>query len=648
MLTTSERYRTVLEQNIRLHRTEAYFYDATHPENFNVFEQARLKRELRRLAGAIGPGRPVLDIASGTGNIARHLEKMGVPVVACDLSPEMLHENPARHRVLCDVTRLPFRSGSFAAVTSYSVFHHLPDPCQALEEVARVSAEDGVLYLDHDHFLPHRVKALGHYPFTATDLLGWGLWLLAHPRHLRRLWQYARWGRRRHLRNISGLDKAEDHQRVDTPAMVTTLERAGFRVELFRHRGGSALRARRGAWRVAHLGTGLWPVEAGAARSVENTIYELSRHLAGAGCQVDVVDIRPGRQRRGPHRGRFTGLRALPLGGTSPASFLLRALVFSVQALPALRRLAGQGIEIVHAHSQFPAAAALLARRLFRAGYRVAYTAHSPYLLAPPTLSNRLAHLLLEGWVLRRVDLVFAQTRSFGHGLARRFHLPPGKVIPVYAGVDIEKIDGYRAASPPATARQTPCLLYPAIISPRKNQLALVEAMPAVLREFPDARLTLPGATDDPAYRQRLQERVARLGLDGRVEMPGHLPQEALYQLYTRASLLVFPSLQESQGVVLLEAMAFGLPVLASDIGPVADVAAEMEGAIRLVDAGHPGRLAGGIITLLRDEAARRRLAATGRRLVEQRFTWQRAAADTLKAYHNITRQRPTNHPSEV
>jgi len=238
-------HRTVLEHNIRLHETEAYFYNATHPENFNVFEQRRLKREVRKLSTEVEPSLPVLDLASGTGNVSDRLREAGLSPVACDLSPDMLRENCAEHKVRCDVTRLPFKDSSFGAVTAYSVFHHLPDPASAVEEIGRVAAPQCVLYFDHDRFLPREEGTLGNYPFTVSDLLGWLLWLALHPRYIKRLFQYALWGRKAHLRNIRGLDQAESHERTNPEELVRILEREGFRVNLGRHRGGSFLKAYR-------------------------------------------------------------------------------------------------------------------------------------------------------------------------------------------------------------------------------------------------------------------------------------------------------------------------------------------------------------------------------------------------------------------
>lgn len=231
-------HRVVLQQNIEWHRTEAYYYAATHPQAFNVLEQRHLKQQMHELARDADPAWPVLDLASGTGNLAGHLEKLNVNVVASDLSSDMLAENTSRHRVRCDISRLPFRDGCFGAVTAYAVLHHLPDPTATMSEISRVAAEACILYFDHDRFLQASRRTLGSYPFTVTDLVGWVLWLVINPRHLKRLFQYALSGRKRHLANARGLDQVESHDRVEPAKLVRVLEKRGFRVRLVPRSGG--------------------------------------------------------------------------------------------------------------------------------------------------------------------------------------------------------------------------------------------------------------------------------------------------------------------------------------------------------------------------------------------------------------------------
>ncbi len=240
-----EQENLILEQNIRLHQVEAYFYNSIHPEDFNLWEQRRLKREIEQLSKDIDRSLPVLDLASGTGNVATHLANNQCYVIACDLSIEMLKENHAKHKIRCDISKLPFRSGCFSAITAYSVLHHLPNPSEAFNEVTRVAAPQCTLYFDHDHFFPSNRRTIGHYDFTFTDIIGWILWLAIRPKQLWRLAQYAFWGRKKHLENMNALLEAENHDRVSAKQLTNILESSGFIVSLTKYKNGSYLKASR-------------------------------------------------------------------------------------------------------------------------------------------------------------------------------------------------------------------------------------------------------------------------------------------------------------------------------------------------------------------------------------------------------------------
>jgi len=390
--------------------------------------------------------------------------------------------------------------------------------------------------------------------------------------------------------------------------------------------------------KIVHLATGFLPVSSNAGRSVEGTIYELTRHLASAGTDVAIVDIKLAPRTRGDTMASFHEVGSPPLRGSNQISYFLKVIWFSLRLLPVLRHLARSGnVNIIHAHSQFPTAVALLARRLFRWKVPVVYTAHNPYLLPPPSLANWLKHTLIEGWVLRRVDRVMAQTEAVGRELGRRFRISAERIEQVFAGIDLAAIDDFIKHHPRHdNGHRT--LLCPAIINPRKNQMVVVESIPDVVKAYPECRFVFAGVIDDRAYYDDIQRLVRERGLSEYVEFTGQLPLETLYQQYRDATAFVFPTLYESQGKVLIEAMAFGLPVIASRIGPIMDVANLEEGSVVLVDPNNTEELSSAIIRLLGDESTRAALSASGRKLASSRFSWSRIASDMLSVYQELTR----------
>ncbi len=146
----------------------------------------------------------------------------------------------------------------------------------------------------------------------------------------------------------------------------------------------------------------------------------------------------------------------------------------------------------------------------------------------------------------------------------------------------------------------------------------VIAALPAVLRQFPQARLVIAGDGDD---RARLERAAAQTGAGGRVEFRGETTEEALRALYAACDLFVLPSRKEGFGLVFAEAMACGKPVVAARAGGTTDVVEH--GVTGLLVSGEGDELAQAVTCLLRDPEMRARLGAAGRARVMQRFLFR-------------------------
>ncbi len=125
-------------------------------------------------------------------------------------------------------------------------------------------------------------------------------------------------------------------------------------------------------------------------------------------------------------------------------------------------------------------------------------------------------------------------------------------------------------------------------------------------------------------------------GVEDKVEFLGVVPEDVKIELYRRAKIVVVPSiLNESFGIVALEAMAAGRPVIASRVGGLEDVVVNGETGI-LVEPGSEEQLAEAIELLLGDEPYRRRLGANARRVVEERYSWD-VVLDRIVDVYNYT-----------
>jgi len=133
--------------------------------------------------------------------------------------------------------------------------------------------------------------------------------------------------------------------------------------------------------------------------------------------------------------------------------------------------------------------------------------------------------------------------------------------------------------------------------------------------------------------RGRLESLSQQCGLSDRVELPGW--RDDIYSALEALDIFVLPSLNESAGLVLLEAMACGLPVVATRVGGIPEYVAEGETGL-LVPPRDPQALAAAIESLIVDPARREALGRAGRRRVEERFTAERMVAQTVQLYRRL------------
>ena len=231
---------------------------------------------------------------------------------------------------------------------------------------------------------------------------------------------------------------------------------------------------------------------------------------------------------------------------------------------------------------------------------------------------------LARAWSARRARTVVAISEAAALELMRYMHLPARKLTVIHLGVDDTRFPA------PADAPRDGYLLWVGRSYPRKNLVRLVEAYSAL---SPDLRsshpLVLVGVEgwDDA----RLRRRVRELGLEavGHVRFAGRVPDESLPEWYRKASLFVFPSLHEAYGLPVLEALASGTPVLASDIPALREVAGD---AVDYVSPTDCQAMTAAMHRMLTSPELADQRRARGLKRVQQ-FSWRATAEATHAVY---------------
>jgi glycosyltransferase involved in cell wall biosynthesis len=212
----------------------------------------------------------------------------------------------------------------------------------------------------------------------------------------------------------------------------------------------------------------------------------------------------------------------------------------------------------------------------------------------------------LEGVHVRRVDRILATSAYSAARISESYGVPAQRIAVVPEPIDLDR---WRQAlnALPEPPRAEKAILCVAHLYPRKNVAALLAAMLRLPRE---TVLRVVGTGPELAS---LRRQAQELGLGQRVEFLGHVPFDRLVEEYRRADVFCLPSRQEAFGIVFLEAMAAGLPIVAARAAAVPEVVLDGVCGI-LVPTASPDELAQALNRLLSSAEERRRMGEAGRR----------------------------------
>jgi glycosyltransferase involved in cell wall biosynthesis len=190
----------------------------------------------------------------------------------------------------------------------------------------------------------------------------------------------------------------------------------------------------------------------------------------------------------------------------------------------------------------------------------------------------------------------------------------------------------------PSQATETPTVIFLGRLAPVKRVDILLRAWALVVDQIPAARLNIVGPDTDGLL-DGYRELVSSLGLHGAVRFSGELVDEEKFQALVNASLFVLPSENESFGMAVAEALSAGVPVILSEnVGIAGDVQAA--GAGLIVPSVEPDHWANAVVSLLKNEPARKAMSEAATRLAFERYSWDQVAVRLEHLYRRILSQR--------
>ncbi|HLA24174.1 MAG TPA: glycosyltransferase [bacterium] len=361
---------------------------------------------------------------------------------------------------------------------------------------------------------------------------------------------------------------------------------------------------------------------------VAHSLHAVTRALRADGHRVLIAAPRyPGYEDDDPDVVRFPSIRPpqerdFPLGlPYSPAAW---------------RRLEDADPDIVHSHSPFlmGAAGGRLARRRRIPLVFTHHTLYDEYVHYAPFVSRRVSAPAVRAYVrafANRCQAVVVPTRMVAsrlraQGVTARIECIPTAALDIDAGTRLDPDDARATFGIPPGR---PVIVTASRLAREKSVDLVLEAFALLRRTHQAVLVVVGGGPEEDALRARARE----LGVAGEVVFTGLLPHARALDCVAAADLFLYASQTETQGLVVLEAMALGLPVVAVDAGGIPDAVRHEETGFLM--AADPGALASQVRLLLDDPARARAMGAAGR-AASAAFTLPVVTAQLVALYESL------------
>ncbi|WP_127569969.1 glycosyltransferase family 4 protein [Paenibacillus xylaniclasticus] len=339
--------------------------------------------------------------------------------------------------------------------------------------------------------------------------------------------------------------------------------------------------------------------------SVENCIYQIAKHASNEH-QITIVSVL---RNHLPHKSAMNNLTILRVPGGSKRVYLANAL----------RAVKGRSYDLIQIDNRPRFARAV--RQAFP-NTPISIFLHSLTFVSSPMTTTKTAK---ED--LKHVDIIIGNSKSLQKSLKNRFPAHSNKIKFVHLGVDTDK---FRPGIKPNSNRFR--VLFAGRLIPRKGVPTLLKAVRIARRSAPFISLSVAGGTRKTAYTAYLKRMAHALNIP--VTFTGNLSRKRMPAFYRTGDCFVCPSQKhEAFGLVNVEAMASGLPVIASRNGGIPEIVQHGRNGL-LVERYHvPSAFAAPIVKLALNSKLRRLLSRRARVDALNRFSWRRTAARLMGIY---------------
>lgn len=364
-------------------------------------------------------------------------------------------------------------------------------------------------------------------------------------------------------------------------------------------------------------------------------VYDLTRALAGMGEEIHLFTAgEPGL----PEFEKVSGVnvhRVLPYSVSSP-EFTTWVAQFNVALLE--RAMAvfseNENFHIIHGHDWLVAYAA----RALKHAYRIPLVAtiHATEYGRNYGLHNKTQKHIsdVEWWLGYEAWRVICCSHYMVGELKHVFQIPDDKLVVIPNGVDIKNFvqKNNSISRNDYAAADEKIVFFVGRLVREKGVQVLLDAVPMVLNRMPNTKFIIAGKGP---HLNELQNKAIRMGVGHRIYFTGYVDDYTRNTLYSWADVAVFPSLYEPFGIVALEGMAAGVPVVVSDVGGLSEIINHNFDGLKAYP-GNPRSLADMILHVLQNPQVAGQLRENAYQKLKRYFNWHDIAADTLDTYKKV------------
>jgi len=250
---------------------------------------------------------------------------------------------------------------------------------------------------------------------------------------------------------------------------------------------------------------------------------------------------------------------------------------------------------------------------------------------------HNLAYRLMNS----RFDLVLTVSEEVRRFCIRMDHVSEHKIVTLYNGIEMSRISQVNGLenlrSSLEIAPRAPVILTVGHIRRVKGIDVLVETAAKVVREFPNAIFLVIGRNSDPVHFLQIEARIAQLGIRSSIRFLGE--SENILSFHTMGHVFFLPSRSEGFSNALIEAMACGLPCVATRVGGNAEAVEDGRNGF-LIESEDAASAADRILRLLRDPAAAKEMGAAGRKIVAEKFSAEAMIGQLVQHYDRLLEWR--------